>query len=644
MTRACLFLAAFLLCALAFSADLSVAIANPSFEDATPDGRPAVWSADPAVYQLDDQVAHTGKRSLRYTNADPARYVLCSQPIALQAGRLYELSVWVKTKGLTGDDTGATICLEWSDKDGKWIGGAYPAGLKGDTDWTLVKGIGGRVPAEATSCSVTVYCRKGLVGTAWFDDVSVQRAFSDPLAMVMTSPNYRGWLPATGPGAVSFKAWLDLTDLERKMSDLALVASLVDGDQKVLATHTFPVTSTEPTVSLALPATLPRGPYEARLALVDKTTGAVLSTKSDRVVKPASEPNPRSYIDAYNRLIVDGKPFLPLGCYWSASDFKDDLVKVYADSAFNCLMPYGEMSAEQMDLAQRSGLKVLFSIKDSYFGSTWCPPAIKSIADERTYIEGFVKQFRDHPALLGWYLNDELGLDLLDRLTAHQRFVEELDPNHPTWVVLYQFNQVRQYATTFDAIGCDPYPIPNPPVMAATWTRTTREEVAASRPVWMVPQIMSWKCYDPKGNGRTPTFDEMRSMAWQCLCEGATGLVFYSFFDIRRDPDTPFDVQWDRVKRVAAEIKQWSPVLLSIDKPVAVTGDGLHLHCLAKASMGKTYFFVSSDGERDHILSMQVPIGAHVKRLSDGASLTPDAKGRLYDYIPFLGMVVYEIS
>jgi hypothetical protein len=307
-------------------------------------------------------------------------------------------------------------------------------------------------------------------------------------------------------------------------------------------------------------------------------------------------------------------------------------------------MPYGEMSVEQMDLAQKLGLKILFSIKDSYFGSTWCPPSIKSIADERTYIESFVKQFRDHPALLGWYLNDELGLDLLDRLTAHQRIVEELDPNHPTWVVLYQFNQVRDYTPTFDAVGTDPYPIPNPPQMAGAWARTTREEVAGSRPVWMVPQIMSWKCYDPKGNGRTPTFDEMRSMAWQCICEGATGLCFYSFQDVRRDPDTPFDVQWDRVKRMAAEIKQWSPVLLSTDKPAAVTAEGVHLHCLVKASEGKTYVFVTNDGERDHILAMQVPVGMHVKRLSDGASLNTDPRGRLYDYIPFEGMVVYELS
>ncbi len=41
--------------------------------------------------------------------------------------------------------------------------------------------------------------------------------------------------------------------------------------------------------------------------------------------------------------------------------------------------------------------------------------------------------------------------------------------------------------------------------------------------------VLYWANYNKteaeKKRGRTPTYDEVRSMAWQCICEGATGLV-----------------------------------------------------------------------------------------------------------------------
>ena len=44
-------------------------------------------------------------------------------------------------------------------------------------------------------------------------------------------------------------------------------------------------------------------------------------------------------------------------------------------------------------------------------------------------------------------------------------------------------------------------------------------------------QLHNWTNYDKteaeKRKGHTPSVDEVCSMAWQCICEGATGLVFY---------------------------------------------------------------------------------------------------------------------
>ena len=56
---------------------------------------------------------------------------------------------------------------------------------------------------------------------------------------------------------------------------------------------------------------------------------------------------------------------------------------------------------------------------------------------------------------------------------------------------------------------------------------------------------------------------QARSMAWQAIAGGANGIVFYSYFDIQRNPDVPFAVEWDRLLEVATEIKAFVPVLLS---------------------------------------------------------------------------------
>lgn len=71
-----------------------------------------------------------------------------------------------------------------------------------------------------------------------------------------------------------------------------------------------------------------------------------------------------------------------------------------------------------------------------------------------------VTSFRDHPATLMWYLNDELGPALVPILESHQQLVQGLDYNHPTWSVLYEAPQIYDYANTCDTIGTDPYPIP----------------------------------------------------------------------------------------------------------------------------------------------------------------------------------------
>ena len=526
---------------------------NPSFEQAAANSAlPAEWYGTPQVYSLDAAVARSGKASLKYVNRDPQRYVLCTQKVPVQPGWKCRVSAWIKTQDLAGDESGATICLEWQGKDGKWLGGVYPTGIKGTRDWTRVEAIT-RLPDDAASCHVACYVRQGMTGTAWFDDVELVRIADPPMQTVLLSPNYRGRITAAGPQDALVRVRWNLVDYDLKPQEIQ-VAALLGSRGKNALRHTPDLRRADREGCLDLSC---RWPAWSRASTTWRSGWKGRTARNSRPITIGWSACRKHFaaqcvIDEHRRLLVDGQPFFPIGMYWSSINAKD--LEVYAQSKFNCLMPYGSPTQQQMDLAQEHGLKVIYSIKDWYAGSEYCPESIRSEADEEPQVRARVRQFRDHPALLAWYLNDELPQQYMPRLEAHQRWVAEEDPDHPTWVVLYQFREVAAYLKTFDVIGTDPYPIGRSPAsMAAQWTAETFRQVERPRPLWQVPQLHNWANYAKtdaeKKRGRTPTFDEVRSMAWQCICEGATGLVFYSWFDVRRNPDVPFDVQWDGLKR-----------------------------------------------------------------------------------------------
>ena len=549
--------------------------ANPGFENIDDNGRLRPWSVRSPVYSLCTESPRSGKRCLRFENDNPDRYVLCSAPLKLEPGKQYEITAWVRTEDIAGEDSGATICVQWWDKDRKFIGGAYPKGIKGThAEWQLVRGITKKVPENAVTFDVTCYVRKHMTGVAWWDDITVRRYFP-PLVDGITTNAFRN---ETAGGRIGIKAGLNLAGNGLSLDQVIAELCVNDSGGKTVV-KVSPQGMTEEEVAFRLnAASLPPGAYELVCRAYSKDE-RIQGEVSCQLKRREGSRERKAYIDEHQRLILDGKPFFPLGTYWGGVTEKH--LDIYAKSPFNCLMPYGSPSRKMLDAVHARGLKVIYSIKDYYYGTKYCPKHIKSEADERPAIETKVKQVGDHPAIMAWYINDELPLSMVDRLAAHRRWMEELDPNRPTWVVLYQVGQVRSYLPTFDVIGTDPYPIPHrPPSTALRYTRKTREAGFGYRAIWMVPQIFNWASYRKAPEGkepyRSPTLQEMRSMAWQCIAGGANGLVFYSWFDLwRMSKDVksggralkpePFEERWKDVTEMATEIKQMMPVLLSVD-------------------------------------------------------------------------------
>ena len=622
----------FLLLPLVLCAAEAPLLTNGGFDE-TKDGATVGWKPVGAKYVYRDGEGRSGTRALCFANDDPGFYSFPGQSVALKAGKVYEYEVWVRTEDLKGPETGASVCIEWCDAQGKWLGGSYADGVKGTRDWTCVKGVTEPIPKAAASFRVHPYVRKGVTGKAWFDDVAVRERAPKPVSGLCSSA-YRN---LAVDGDVTFVAASDIPPDASAGTEVVLLyrdaggavrrarAVRGDGDARV----TLPVSS------------LAMGRQEVRAEA--RAGDRVLGSATCGFTRAARLPDRAVWIDRHGRTVVGGEPFFPLGMYWSG--VTSNKVETYAQGPFNCLMPYNAPNARDLlDLCQEKGLKVIYSVKDVFSGTRWAPKGIDTEADEVRYIADRVARFKDHPAVLAWYLNDEMPLSMLDRLTARRDLLERLDPGHPGWVVLYQYTQIRDYLPTFDVIGTDPYPIPRKPAAtAALWTRLTRKGTLGCKPLWQVPQAFNWAAYkkspEERAKNRAPTEAELRAMCWQCVAEGANGLVLYSFFDLEKEPNgEPFAKRWAECCRVGAEIRAQIPVLLSAEGAARTLvadcayerpdadwrGPADPVSVRAWAKDGDTYVLVVNG--LDAARTVRVALGADAARASAAAVFGPAPK------------------
>jgi hypothetical protein len=560
--------------------------------------------------------------------------VLCGSAIKLEPGKQYEFGAWIRTENVTGSGGGATLCVQWWQEDGTFIGGDYPSGVKGTSNgWKHVTGRTRKVPENAARMDLTLYLRKGCVGTAYWDDVSLTE-YQPPLMTLLLTDCYRD---RTDGGRARVSAAINLDSYSLAPESVSCVLD-VRNPQGVMVVSVEPVSVSSEAADFVIDADA-LAPGEYTLACrISAREGALTGSASGRLIRVETFPERKSFIDSHGRLILDGEPFFPLGTYWGG--VSPEQLAIYSDSAFNCLMPYARIPRETLDALQAAGIRVIYSVKDLYGGRA----GLKDEEEARAKITSIVSDLKDHPAIMAWYINDELPLSMFDALKGHRDLLEELDPGRPTWVVLYQVGQVRSDIPTFDVIGTDPYPIPRSPASKAL--SYTRETVAASfgyRPVWMVPQIFNWASYkkDPeeKKKHRSPTLEEMRSMAWQCIAGGANGLVFYSWHDLWRMDKTveqggralvrePFEERWKDVRTMAAEIGEHIPILLSVDTPLPlVSADGpTNVAWRLYAYQGDTVLVAVNSADEpaqaaftfgDDLLQAYASLGSRTLRLND---------------------------
>ena len=553
-------------------------LVNGSFEDVK-DGKTVGWNV-PEHYAFADGVGMNGTRGILFENRDDRKYYRYpSAQIPFEKGKRYEYSVWAKTEGLTGR---AQLCVEWYDVKGKWMSGSYQGGFGGTRDWMQLKGVTPPIPSDAARVTVAFLVTKGGLGKVWFDDVSV-KPMERPVFGGLYSSAYRN---LAADGKVQFCAAVNLKDHPGAMAVLSYKDA--GGDRR----SAKPTRLTENAAIFEIDAAhLAKGANPVSCELID-VDGQSLGGGSLDFTRVSELPKRRTWFDAKRRTIVDGKPFFPLGIYMvgvNESQFAEFLT-----GPFNCIMPYVEPSVERLDFCRTKGIEVIYPLNSVWKWDKHRPKGVNSDDDAQAYVERVVNDKKDHPAIMAWYCNDEISLEKFPQLLARQQLLERIDPGHPTWTVLYQYGEVRGYYPTFDVVGTDPYPIPSAPIgNVALWTRTTDDEVMGLKPMWQVPQAFAWAdCRGPDSkNDRFPTREEMLNMTWQCVANGANGIVYWCYRLLYKKGKFMVD-RWADICAAAASVKPYIPVILSDEEPPKVTGATENLSVRAWRYQGDVYLAV----------------------------------------------------
>jgi len=183
--------------------------------------------------------------------------------------------------------------------------------------------------------------------------------------------------------------------------------------------------------------------------------------------------------------------------------------------------------------------------------------------------------------------------------------------------------------------------------MAGQCTHLTREAVEDARALWQVPQVFAKADQsDPerKKRHRPPTSEEMRSMTWQCICEGADGLVYYAWFELRRPEGVPFEERWPEVKRMAEEVRTHVPALLSIEPGPEVEVEGPEaIHWTIRSHEGKVYLFKVNDAEEPAAATVRFRNRPQAVGLGGEEMSFPDDGAFEAAFEP-LGVNIYEVQ
>lgn len=248
-----------------------------------------------------------------------------------------------------------------------------------------------------------------------------------------------------------------------------------------------------------------------------------------------------------------------------------------AAAGFKLVINYDEMYGDAnfqkayLDHAQLAGMKVMIALSNpAFYNGTNLRQQYPALAqtcnctDNRGFIAYVVKLVKNHPAVWGYYIGDEVDATDHDKMKSQLAdVVHELDPVHPRLFIdnpghaVAVWHANSPFYDTAEVIGTDFYPIRDASSHYPTIDQT--DEVASNTQTYadahnedsaFVLQAFSYSHYGIAGQPY-PTTEQMKYMLAQTLANSHPRIIlWYSYYDTMSSGNS---IQhWDDLKSIMA--------------------------------------------------------------------------------------------
>ena len=337
---------------------------------------------------------------------------------------------------------------------------------------------------------------------------------------------------------------------------------------------------------------MPLGAFEASAELLN-AEGRLVDRARAVFAKLPPKPNQVKVNRDSMSLIVGGKDYIPfaMGISYDSKQGPDSLRDIAAHGCdgvtivFNSSRLKDEEIKEGLDLCQSLGLKVVYWM---HYETT---KGYQAIRDDVVRV---TEKFKDHPALVAWYMIDEpegwwskagTEADLLDMYNA----IRKADPHHPVFTN-HCGGWKRGYGgygglESTDINSFDTYPIGRTPKAMDQIVKVV-DDMAWDGARDGKPVAFWCQFYGSYDSPREPTPAENVCQTYLCLIHKAR-LIFYFVYK------PMYPKLYDSLKPLGDEVRKLTPILVHTIPADGVTSSAPALH-----------FCLSQQGAKRHLIAV----------------------------------------
>jgi len=286
------------------------------------------------------------------------------------------------------------------------------------------------------------------------------------------------------------------------------------------------------------------------------------------------------------------KPWLlddfPIGFWWGPPPHKNKLEtwQSVADANFTFVGPRGWYSVKEnkrmLDFCRQVGLKAI--VVDERLRLRFDPKKGDS------GIDGVLEDYENHPALYGYFLDDEPNYHSFARLGRIHARLRKRGSKHLHYINVFPcYASPKQLGTpTYDEYIKKYMKMVRPSVLSYDHYALKKksdqpdyfENLSIIRKYALKNNVPAWNIIQAHDGGRVPTYDEMRWQVHTSLAYGIKGILYFTYWATAKGKAAIVDfegkptMQYNNVKRINREIKTIGKLLLTLDS-IAVYHTGL---------------------------------------------------------------------